>query len=219
MNDSFSLETYKNELNVQNSSKDGLLQNALHISKAINEHVNFWKLKALCCAIAVSYYFGNNSKAGSLLLRKKFLFQSHSSLVRLFNKIVGTIPVTFMDKPLYNYRAVLERHNSLSNQVVEELFDHFNNHYWQCHGPMNSNEEGIPLTAWEKKLVKRNEVENEEGEDPTATDGGSDGASDQGNSTSKRSKEECDWIFKLLDILLRVMGIRYVANNIFKNKS
>jgi hypothetical protein len=218
---SFSLDNYKRELNLNSNSKDNLLQETLLISTHINQKVNLWRLKALACAIAVSHYFGNNSKAGSLLLKKKFEFKKHSIIVRLYNKIVGTIPPAFIDKSLYNYRPILDQFISISEQVINELVLHFTNHYWDCHGPRINQSQEIPLSTWEQKLVTRPLEEDEEGDDISVVNAGNDGVSDRGSDRGEpmqRNQNKCDWFFIILDILLRVMGIWYVKINIFKNK-
>jgi hypothetical protein len=57
----------------------------------------------------------------------------------------------------------------------------------------------------------------EAGDAISVANAGNDGISDRGEAVSK-SPNKCDWFFTLLDILLSVMGIRYVKINIFKNK-
>jgi hypothetical protein len=56
-----------------------------------------------------------------------------------------------------------------------------------------------------------------EGDDISVVNAGDDGISDRGEAMP-RNANKCDWFFITLDILLRVMWIRYVKINIFKNE-
>jgi hypothetical protein len=199
---SFSVQKFKYLLDIVDTSKDKLLEASIVISDRYEVSLSSSKLKAVSVAVAFNYYFGSDPakarKAGSILLREKFHLSSNRTEVRLYNKLVSEIPQKFRNHILYNFRSVLEDHDSLSEESITSLVNHFENHFWDCHLSTTQSQRGsIPLTKWDKILADERSDPDDQSQDSAVT-----------APRSYMEDHSFSWVFILFDIILRVKGIR-----------
>jgi hypothetical protein len=194
----------KDLLDITDDSTDIIVPEAsISISNRYEALLSLNRLKAISVAVAINFYFGSNPvqarKAGSLLLREKFKLDSNSTEVRLYHKLVSKIPEKFRNHVLYNFRSVLEDHDSLSEESVTCLVNHFETYFWDCHSSITqSHGSSIPLSTWDRILTNEKSDSDDKSQDsPT-----------RALTNSISSEEHSCWVFILFDVILRVQGLR-----------